>query len=49
MSDFDFVFMVALCLVNTVLAKYASTPQGQRDGRLLFTGLAFYFLFQMAP
>ena len=49
MSTSDFTFMAALSLVNAVLARYAPTQQGQRDGRLFFTGWAFYFLFQVMP
>ena len=49
MSTFDFVFMAALCFVNAVLSRYTPTRQGRRDRRLLFTGLTFYFLFQVMP
>lgn len=49
MSTTDFVFMATLCLINARLARYAPTRQGRRDGRLLFTGLTFYFLFQVVP
>ena len=49
MSQTVFMFMAALCFINAVLARYHHTRQGQRDGRLLFTGLTFYFLFQVMP
>ena len=49
MSQGDFIFMAALCFVNAVLSRYTPTRQGRRDRRLLFTGLTFYFLFQVMP